>query len=125
MTFTTPPNLQRATAYGLRKDTAYFQDLAATQQRKRDRLSAGLRDAGFEVLESGGSYFVTVDIRTSGFNGSDVDFCRHITTEAGVAAVPVSAFYQNDGPTHFVRFCFCKRDDVLDEACLRLRRHFR
>lgn len=125
VTFTTPPNLQRATAYGLRKDRAYFQDLAATQQRKRDRLSAGLRDAGFEVLESGGSYFVTVDIRTSGFNGSDVDFCRHITTEAGVAAVPVSAFYQNDGPTHFVRFCFCKRDDVLDEACLRLRRHFR
>lgn len=125
VTFTTPPNLQRATAFGLSKSNAYFQGLAAAQQSKRDRLSAGLRESGFEVLESGGSYFVTVDIRPSGFNGTDADFCRHITTEAGVAAVPVSAFYQNGGPTHFVRFCFCKRDDVLDEACLRLRRHFR
>ncbi len=124
MTFTTPPNLQRATAYGLAKDEAYFYDLAASQQHKRDRLSAGLRDAGLEVLESGGSYFITVDIRASGFNGTDADFCHHITTEAGVAAVPVSAFYQDSGPAHFVRFCFCKRDDVLDEACLRLRRHF-
>lgn len=125
VTFTTPPNLQRATAFGLSKSNAYFHGLAAAQQSKRDRLSAGLRESGFEVLESGGSYFVTVDIRPSGFNGTDADFCRHITTEAGVAAVPVSAFYQNGGPTHFVRFCFCKRDDVLDEACLRLRRHFR
>lgn len=125
VTFTTAPNLQHATAYGLNKETSYFRELAAAQQRKRDRLTAGLRDAGFEVLASNGSYFLTVDIRSVGFNGTDLDFCRHITTTAGVAAVPVSAFYQDDGPTHFARFCFCKRDAVLDEACGRLRRHFR
>jgi N-succinyldiaminopimelate aminotransferase len=122
VTFTTAPNLQRATAYGLNKDMSYFQNLAAAQQGKRDRLAAGLRDAGFEVLASDGSYFLTVDIRSVGFAGTDVDFCRQITIEAGVAAVPVSAFYHDGGPDHYARFCFCKRDAVLDEACSRLRR---
>lgn len=124
VTFTTPPNLQHATAYGLNQQTSYFRDLAATQQRKRDRLTAGLKDAGFEVLASDGSYFLTVDIRSAGFNGTDADFCRHITTAAGVAAVPVSAFYHGGGPHHYARFCFCKKDEILDEACNRLRRHF-
>jgi aspartate/methionine/tyrosine aminotransferase len=125
VTFTTAPNLQRAAAYGLGKDASYFRDLAAGQQAKRDRLTAGLRDVGFEVLASEGSYFLTIDIRSIGFAGTDSDFCRHITTEAGVAAVPVSAFYLDGKPDHFVRFCFCKRDSILDEACARLRRHFR
>lgn len=125
VTFTTAPNLQRAAAYGLGKDASYFQNLAATQQAKRDRLTAGLRAAGFEVLASEGSYFLTVDIRSVGFDGTDSEFCRHITMEAGVAAVPVSAFYQDGGPEHFARFCFCKRDTILDDACARLRRHFR
>jgi aspartate/methionine/tyrosine aminotransferase len=125
VTFTTAPNLQRAAAYGLGKDASYFRDLAAGQQAKRDRLAAGLRDVGFEVLASEGSYFLTVDIRSIGFAGTDSDFCRYITTEAGVAAVPVSAFYLDGKPDHFVRFCFCKCDSILDEACARLRRHFR
>ncbi|MGZ9275182.1 MAG: aminotransferase class I/II-fold pyridoxal phosphate-dependent enzyme, partial [Nitrospira sp.] len=124
VTFTTPPNLQHAAAYGLNQRSSYFRDLAATQQRKRDRLTAGLKDAGFEVLASDGSYFLIVDIRSVGFDGTDADFCRHITIEAGVAAVPVSAFYHGGGPNHYVRFCFCKRDEILDEACDRLRRHF-
>jgi N-succinyldiaminopimelate aminotransferase len=124
VTFTTAPNLQKATAYGLSKNDAYFHGLATAQQRKRDRLAAGLRDVGFEVLASGGSYFLTVDIRSVGFAGTDIDFCRQITTGAGVAAVPVSAFYRDGGPSHFARFCFCKRDEVLNEACFRLRRHF-
>lgn len=125
VTFTTPPNLQRATAFGLGKSARYFSDLASEQQCKRDRLRGGLEDAGFEVFAGEGSYFLTVDIRSVGFDGDDAEFCRHITAKAGVAAVPVSAFYQDDGPGHFARFCFCKCDAVLDEACLRLRRHFR
>lgn len=124
VTFTTPPNLQSAAAYGLRKQDSYFRTLAESQQSKRDRLGAGLKAAGFEVLHSRGTYFLTVDIRSVGFTGSDEEFCRHITTEAGVAAVPVSAFYQGTDVNHFARFCFCKRDSVLDEAVERLKQYF-
>ncbi|MCW5700145.1 MAG: aminotransferase [Rhodospirillales bacterium] len=124
VTFTTPPNLQMAAAYGLRQGEEYFDTLAADMQAKRDRLGAGLAVAGFHVLPSSGTYFLTVDIRSVGFNGSDEDFCRHITTEAGVTAVPMSAFYQCADITRFARFCFCKRDQLLDEACARLQRHF-
>jgi aspartate/methionine/tyrosine aminotransferase len=128
LTFTTPPDLQKATAYGLRRGDDYFNGLAAAQQAKRDRLGAGLAAAGFEVLASQGTYFLTVDIRSVGFNGDDEAFCRHITEKAGVAAVPVSAFYQDGtgetGVDHFARFCFCKQDALLDEAAARLKRHF-
>jgi aspartate/methionine/tyrosine aminotransferase len=93
-------------------------------QRQRDRLAAGLADIGFDVIDCAGTYFITADFRPLGFNGDDVAFCRHITTEAKVAAVPVSAFYQDDPPPHFARFSFCKSDAVLDEAVARLRRHF-
>jgi aspartate/methionine/tyrosine aminotransferase len=124
LTFTTPPNLQKATAHGLRKGDDYFHALAAAQQAKRDRLGAGLTAAGFEVLASQGTYFLTVDIRSVGFNGDDEAFCRHITQEAGVAAVPVSAFYQHGHVDNFARFCFCKQDALLDEAAARLKRHF-
>jgi len=124
VTFTTAPNLQKATAFGLGKEDAYFEGLAADQRQKRDRLAAGLAAAGFEVLPSAGTYFLSVDIRSVGFNGDDEAFCRHITTEAGVTAVPVSAFYQEAGIDHFARFCFCKQDSLLDEAAMRLQRHF-
>ena len=123
-TFTTPPNLQIAAAYGLRKDDSYFNGLAADLQAKRDRLSKGLAGIGFDVLESAGTYFLTVDFRPLGFNGNDEEFCRQITTEAGVTAVPVSAFFQEADVDHFARFCFCKGDALLDEAIDRLARHF-
>ena len=91
-------------------------------QRKRDRLGNALADIGFEVLPAHGTYFVTTDFRPLGFNGTDEDFCRHITVEAGVTAVPVSAFYDDPGraPRHFARFCFCKHDATLDSAIDRL-----
>ena len=125
VTFTTAPNLQIATAYGLGKDGSYFDGLAADQQQKRDRLAGGLERIGFEVMPVEGTYFLSVDVRSIGFNGDDEDFCRHITTEAGVTAVPVSAFYQGADIKHFARFCFAKKDDVLDEAVARLERHFK
>jgi len=121
VTFTTPPNLQHAAAFGLRKDDRFFSDLAADLAAKRDLLAAGLGDAGLCVLPSAGSYFLSADIRSTGFNGADVAFCERITIDAGVAAVPLSAFYAGDGPAHFVRFCFCKQPAVLEEACRRLR----
>ena len=75
---------------------------------------------------SGGSYFITTDLRPLGFNGDDVAFCKHITEHAKVTAIPVSAFYDApDAPNHYARFAFCKKLEVLDEAVARLRRHFR
>ena len=127
LTFTTPPNLQRAVAVGLAKDDAYFAALATDLAAKRDRLSSGLSALGLTVLPAQGSYFVTTDFTPLGFHGDDVAFCRHITEQAGVTAIPVSAFYDAEGgpaPGHFARFAFCKRDAVLDEAVARLQRHF-
>ena len=124
LTFTTPPNLQRAIAVGLAKDDAYFAGLASALQDKRDRLAAGLSALGMKMLPSHGSYFVTGDFTPLGFQGDDVAFCRHITEEAGVTAIPVSAFYEHDAPTHYARFAFCKQDALLDEAVARLTRHF-
>ncbi len=123
LTFSTPPNLQRAVAFGLDKDAGYFDDLGRDLQNKRDLLSAGLSAIGFEVLPTGGSYFLVADIRPFG-PGDDAVFCRRITERAGVAAIPVSAFYgAPDAPDHYVRFAFCKREAVLHEALDRLRAH--
>lgn len=125
VTFTTPPNLQAAAAYGLGKKDGYFSGLATSERRKRNRLAAGLSEAGSGVLPSAGTYFLNVDIRSVGFNGTDEAFCRHITTGAGVVAVPASAFCSENNMKHFARFCFYKRDALLDEAAARLKRHFR
>jgi N-succinyldiaminopimelate aminotransferase len=124
LTFTTPPNLQRAVAQGLAKDDSYFADLAGDMERSRDLLAAGLADLGFGVIESAGTYFISADFRPLGFDGDDVDFCRHITIEAGVTAVPLSAFYDTGDVRHFARFAFCKSDAMLQEAIERLRKCF-
>ena len=124
LTFTTPPNLQRAVAVGLAKDDAYFRGLSAGLQGKRDRVATALAGMGMSVLPAMGSYFITADFAPLGFAGDDVAFCRHITEHAKVTAIPVSAFYAGDAPTHYARFAFCKRDEVLDEAMERLARHF-
>jgi aspartate/methionine/tyrosine aminotransferase len=122
LTFTTPPGLQIAVAYGLGKDDAYFAGLSAEMQSKRDRLAEGLDRAGFAVLPAEGTYFLTTDISRLS-NEQDADFCKTITRQAGVAAIPVGAFYhpQSAPPPNYVRFCFSKRDEVLDEAAARLK----
>ena len=124
LTFTTPPNLQAAVAFGLSKEDIYFNSLSDDLQKCRDLLTDGLKEIGFEVMHCQGSYFLTTDFRPLGFTGNDEEFCRHITTEARVAAVPVGAFYQGGGVEHFARFCFCKEESTLHEALDRLRSHF-
>lgn len=124
LTFTTPPNLQAAVAFGLSKENSYFNSLSDDLQKFRDLLTDGLKEIGFEVMHCQGSYFLTTDFRPLGFTGNDEEFCRHITTEARVAAVPVGAFYQGGGVEHFARFCFCKEESTLHEALDRLRSHF-
>lgn len=124
LTFTTPPNLQTAVAYGLGKDDSYFTGLAAEMQAKRDRLAAGLTAAGLDVLPSAGTYFIVARIGGKGLAQSGFDddqgFCRWLTVEAGVTAIPVSAFYVQNAPKDCIRFCFSKRDEILDEAVARL-----
>ncbi|MEE2761311.1 MAG: aminotransferase [Pseudomonadota bacterium] len=127
LTFTTPPNLQAAVAYGLGKDNKYFENLSKEMENKRNRLANGLAAIGFEIMPSEGTYFLTADFRAiakrTGFNGDDTEFCKHITTEAGVTAVPFSAFYQGGAETsinHFIRFCYCKQDSLLDAAVEKL-----
>jgi N-succinyldiaminopimelate aminotransferase len=125
VTFTTPPNLQSAVAYGLALDDAYFERLAGKMQDKRNRCADGLIEAGFDVLDCAGTYFISADFRPLGFDGDDISFCRYVTEKAGVTALPVSAFYQQGDVTNYVRFCFCKEDEVLDEANRRLKSFFK
>ncbi len=120
LTFTTAPNLQRAVALGLAKPDDYFAGLAGALMAQRDILDTGLKRLGFITLPTDGSYFITADITPLSFPGDDVDFCRAITTQAGVAAIPVSAFYAGAAPRNYVRFAFCKQPDVLREALARL-----
>ena len=80
------------------------------------------------VLPSQGSYFVSVDYSPLGFAGDDIAFCRHITEQARVTAIPLTAFYDAAGgpaaPGHYARFAFCKADATLDEALARLQPAF-
>jgi len=123
LTFTTPPNLQRAVAYALARDDAYFDALAKSLAAKRDRLAAGLRSVGFDVLPAQGTYFLTALTDSVGPRfDTDVDYARWLTIEGGVATVPCSAFYAGSNPPqNMIRFCFCKKDEVLDAAIERLR----
>jgi N-succinyldiaminopimelate aminotransferase len=123
LTFTTPPNLQRAVALGLAKDDSYYGELAGSLERKRDLMAKGLQALGMPTLRTEGSYFITADFSNL-FDGDDVAFCRHITEQAKVTAIPVSAFYESEPPRHYARFAFCKRDEILHDALARLRRHF-
>jgi aspartate/methionine/tyrosine aminotransferase len=119
ITFTTPPNLQAAVAFGLGKDASYFDGMRAALQRSRDRFAGGLAGLGFTVLPSAGTYFLNVDLAPLG-ETDDVAFCERLVREHGVAAIPVSAFYARDPIRSVVRFCFAKGDAVLDGALDRL-----
>ncbi|MDQ0392385.1 aminotransferase [Labrys monachus] len=119
-TFTTPPNLQAAVAYGLGKDEAYFSGMRAGFQRSRDMFAAGLAQAGFRTLPSEATYFINIDLAASGIEEDDIGFCRRLVIEHKVAAIPVSAFYAQDPVTSVVRLCFAKRDDTLSSALANL-----
>ncbi len=124
LVFTTPPNLQRAVAHGLDNEQAWYTGLAPSLQEKRDLMTRELSRIGFDVLPCASTYFMNADFRALGFEGDDVAFCRHLTIEAGVTVVPLSALYAQEGYQHLVRFCFCKRLPVLEGALERLAAHF-
>jgi aspartate/methionine/tyrosine aminotransferase len=120
LTFTTPPNLQAAVAYGLGKDDDYFAGMRAGYGRSRDRLTDALRAAGWSVPPARATYFLTLDLAASGVTLDDRSFCDRLVAEHGVAAVPVSAFYAENPVTNIVRLCFAKADATLDAAADRL-----
>lgn len=118
VTFTTPPALQAAVAYGLDKEDSYFTGMRRDFQAARDHFTDGLRAVGLEVLPSKATYFLNVDLGPRGKD--DTGFCQRLVTEARVAAIPVSAFYADAPVTSVVRFCFAKRMETLDEALRRI-----
>jgi N-succinyldiaminopimelate aminotransferase len=122
VTFATASPFQAAVAAALRLPDAYFQELGAAYRAKRDRLVQALNACGLKASLPEGSYFAMADIRPFGF-ADDFEFCRHLTREVGVAAIPPSAFYgeahRADGRA-MARFAFCKTDAVLAAAKQRL-----
>ncbi|MFE8010347.1 pyridoxal phosphate-dependent aminotransferase [Streptomyces sp. NPDC057418] len=121
LTYVSGGPLQYAVAEALRLPDSFFDELRADLRAKRDLLSGGLAEAGFEVYRPAGTYFVTTDIRPLG-ERDGLAFCRALPERCGVVAVPNAVFYDHrDQGAPFVRFAFCKRTEVLTEAVGRLR----
>ena len=120
MTFVGGAPFQPAVAHALDTESAWVEGLRADLSAKRDRLAEGLAAAGFGVRPSSGTYFICADVRPLGFTDG-AELCFDLPGRIGVAAVPVQVFTDNpDRWRHIVRFAFCKRDDVLDQAVQRL-----
>ncbi|MFI0943309.1 pyridoxal phosphate-dependent aminotransferase [Streptomyces sp. NPDC021020] len=124
LTYVASGPFQYAIAEALALPDPYYAAFRDDLRTKRDLLDAGLRDAGFQVYEPQGTYFITTDITPFGETDA-LTFCRTLPTRAGVVAVPNSVFYDHPtaGRTQ-VRFAFCKQHAVLTEAASRLRKAF-
>ena len=118
--FTVNTPMQHALAAYLADPTPYLA-LPAFYQAKRDLFRAGLAATRLRLLPSEGSYFQCVDYTAVSDLGEEA-FCRWLTTEVGVAAIPLSAFYADGRDQHIARLCFAKRDDTLRLALDRLAR---
>jgi N-succinyldiaminopimelate aminotransferase len=120
LTFVSGGPFQYAIAQALRMPDAYFTGISADLRVKRDLLCVGLAEAGFAVYPPEGTYFVTTDIRPLS-DADGVQFCRDLPRQAGVVAIPSAVLYddQEAGRTQ-VRFAFCKRPEVLQDALARI-----
>ncbi len=132
LTFATATPLQHAAAMAVAPGgpgEAAAAELAAELKGARDYLCGALRELGFGVTVPAGTYFALADYTALGDGlglTDDVAFCRHLTAEVGVAAIPPSAFYSEPARGRsLVRFAFCKRRATLEEAVGRLRRGLR
>jgi N-succinyldiaminopimelate aminotransferase len=122
LTFVARGPFQPAVAHALTHEMGWVGSLRDSLQAKRTRLRAGLAEAGFGVARSEGTYFVCADTRPLGCDDA-TELAWALPEQAGVAAVPLAVF--TDHPrqwSHLLRFAFCKRDEVLDEAIERLGR---
>jgi len=114
LTFSTAPNLQAAVAFGLDEGDAWLDPMRARFQRARDRMTEGLRAAGFTVLDAAATYFLCVDLAASGIDLDDEAFAAAAVEKAGVAVVALSAFAEQDPPRTLVRLCFGKKDETIE-----------
>lgn len=122
LTYSSGTPFQGAIAVGLGLPDAFYQGIADTLRQKRDILAEGLRAAGFGVFNPSGTYFINVDTAPLGIRDS-VDLARHLPGLVGVAAIPVPVFCHPEGAERtrsLLRFAFCKKIDVLEEAAGRL-----
>ena len=123
LTFTTSPALQTGVAHGLTQEMDFPIRLTKRLQKNRDVLSAGLSRLGFEVQPCEGTYFLTAGI-TKLTNEKDFAFCERLIREAGVALIPLSAFFKSGTPDTFVRFAFCKQQTLIEQSLARLESYF-
>ena len=123
LTFTTPPALQLGVAHGLTHEMDFPLSLTRRLQQNRDILTAGLTKLGFEVQPCEGTYFLTAGISKL-TNEKDFAFCERLIREAGVALIPLSAFFQSGTPDTFVRFAFCKQQSLIEQSLGRLEKYF-
>lgn len=114
LTFASAPNLQAAVAFGLDEGDSWLAPMRERFARARDRMTAGLEQAGFAVLPSAATYFLIVDLAASGIAADDEAFAAAAVERAGVAVVPLSPFADEHPPRHMVRLCFAKRDETID-----------
>ncbi len=120
LTFATCTPMQHAAAAAIMHGEEYVQQLVEQYRSSRDFLSGVLRGIGFKVYPCEGTYFIMADHAAFGM-GDDVSFCRRLTAEVGVAAIPPSVFYDNpDNGRRLARFAFCKRRETLEKAAERL-----
>ncbi len=122
LTFTSPPHLQWAVADGLNGQDGWIAMARDEHQASRDHFCTGLHAIGLATIPSAATYFVAVDLAASQVPMDDVAFCEAIIGRAGVAAIPISAFYAQDPPRHLVRFCFAKHRATLEAALAGLAR---
>ncbi|MFJ9815757.1 pyridoxal phosphate-dependent aminotransferase [Streptomyces sp. NPDC101151] len=121
LTYVSSGPFQYAVAEALALPDSYFDGFRRDMRTRRDILAEGLAEAGFEVFGTAGTYFITTDIRPLG-EKDGFAFCRALPERAGVVAVPNAVFYDDrEAGAPFVRFAFCKREEVLREAAERLR----
>ncbi|MFF7597254.1 pyridoxal phosphate-dependent aminotransferase [Streptomyces mirabilis] len=121
LTYVASGPFQYAVAEALALPDTYFAAFRADMLTKRDVLAAGLTEAGFKVFQPAGTYFITTDIRPLG-ESDGFAFCRALPERAGVVAIPNAVFYDHrEAGAPFVRFAFCKRTEVLEEAAKRLK----
>jgi N-succinyldiaminopimelate aminotransferase len=114
LTFATAPNLQSAVAFGLDEGDAWIQPMRGRFQRARDRMTSGLREAGYAVLDATSTYFLCIDLSASGIAADDETFATASVEQAGVAVIPLSAFAEREPSRHLIRLCFGKKDETID-----------
>ena len=114
LTFCTPPNLQSAVAFGLNEGDAWIEPMKQRFSRARDKMTRGLREAGFAALDAASTYFLCVDLKASGIGLDDEAFAAGAVEKAGVAVVAISAFAEDDPSSHLVRLCFGKKDETIE-----------